>query len=126
MIDRVAALIINYKFHKTMTTSNSHIAPKISEPAILSANAFYWTPGASASQRRKTEEKKIKEVSFYLEYLGFIITESDCNSMTAINGNVEVRFYYHESCQNVYKSLAVFKNGKKSNITTIRKIAATI
>lgn len=126
MVDRVAALIINYKFHKTMTTSNSQIVSKISEPAILSSNVYFWSPGASQSQRARSAEKKVNEVSSYLEYLGFIISEKDCNSMTAINGNVEVRFYYHESSQNVYKSLAVFKNGKKSNITTIRKIAATI
>lgn len=109
-----------------MTTSNNTIATTVSEPAILTANTFYWNSASTASNRRNNEEKHKKKVASYLEAIGFIITDKDSSNVTAINGNVEVRFHYSESANNVYKSLAVMKDGKKSNILTVRKIANSL
>jgi len=35
---------------------------------------------------------------------------------------IVARFSYSESCKNVYKSLTVRRNGKNSNITSLRKL----
>ena len=34
---------------------------------------------------------------------------------------IDVRFYYSESCKNVYKQFGVFINGKRSNIVGLKK-----
>jgi hypothetical protein len=36
---------------------------------------------------------------------------------------ITVEFDYSESCKNVYKSLSVYRDDKKSNVSTLKKIA---
>lgn len=91
------------------------------EPKILTANTFYWRPGSSANQRRNNEKCKLKEVKEFLESLGFETTE-DSENVHGKKDNIEVHFHYSESCRNVYKRFKVFKDGKKSNIKTLRKL----
>ena len=102
------------------------ITTTIAEPAILSANTFYWNSADTSAARRSNEERNTSKVASYLESIGFIITDRDTSNITAVCGNVEVKFHYSETCNNVYKSLYVQKDGKKSNITTIRKIANSL
>lgn len=96
--------------------------PAIAEPQILTANTYFWSPSSSANGRRSNEERKTNDVAAYLKSLGFQITKHDSNNVLAENGEIEVHFHYSESCKNVYKSLCVFKGGKKSNITALRKL----
>lgn len=96
--------------------------PVIAEPSILTANTYYWSPNGTASGRCSNEERKTNDVAAYLKSLGFQITKQDSNNVLAENGEIEVHFHYSESCRNVYKSLCIFKGGKKSNITALRKL----
>lgn len=99
-------------------------ATTINEPAILTANTYFWTPGLSADQRRRSEVKRIMEVKSYLEALGFT-TQRQGDSVSATHAaGIEVAFCYRESCKNVYKSLSITRGGKRSNVTAIRKLAA--
>lgn len=93
------------------------------EPDILTANTYYWSPDSNAHGRRRSEERKLASVANYLESIGFTIQTHDTSKVIAQKGDVEVDFRYSESTKNVYKTLSVHKNGKKSNISAIRKIA---
>lgn len=44
------------------------------------------------------------------------------NGVEGTRENLEVTFTYKESCNNVYKFLHVYRNGKRSNITQLRKL----
>ena len=105
-----------------MTTTNQNPVTTIVEPSILTANTYYWSPESTANGRRKNEERRTNDVANYLSDLGFEVTEHDSNNVLAQLDEIEVRFHYSESCKNVYKSLAIFKGGKKSNITALRKL----
>jgi hypothetical protein len=89
------------------------------EPTILTANTYFWSSASSASSRRNNEERRNSEVTKFLMGLGFV--END-GWMT--KGDLKVRFSYSESCNHVYKSLEIYRNGKKSNITALRKLYA--
>lgn len=110
----------------TVNTVSVNLSANVpAEPAILTANTFYWTPACNASSRRRNEARQLATVATYLAALGFTVNDRD-DRVSATNGNVEVVFSYSESCSNVYKSLQVTRGGKRSNISAIRKIAAAI
>lgn len=88
-------------------------------PQILTANTYYWSPASSAASRRRNEERRHAEVADFLTDLGF-----EFNGKTWTKGELEVNFEYSESCRNVYKHFQVWRNGKKSNITAIKKLLA--
>jgi hypothetical protein len=70
--------------------------------------AYFWSPGTSASQRRRNEEKFSETYEDYdFDY----------------NGNhYDVKFHYDESCNHCYYKLIVLKNGYKTNITPLKTI----
>lgn len=90
-------------------------------PTILTANTFFWTPSASANGRRSNEQKRQDEVKAFFEYIG-LETEVNGDSVTGKNAEIEATFTYSESCKNVYKNLTIYKNGKKPNISAIKKL----
>ena len=94
----------------------------VAEPPILGANTYFWSPATAASSRRRNEDRQQAAVASYLAQLGFQV-ERHGDAVIALKAEVEVIFSYQESCTNVYKSLSVTRNGKNSNITTLRKIA---
>ena len=92
-------------------------------PNILTANTYFWASSSTANGRRKNEERNISTVVSFFPELGFDVSH-DNDTVKATNGTINVRFHYSESCKNVYKSLEVTKNGKRSNITAIKKLLA--
>jgi hypothetical protein len=91
------------------------------EPFILSANCYFWKPSSNAAGRRNNEKRRNGEVDTYLLALGF--TDTGNGYVMEWQGKeISVSFSYEESCHNVYKHLSVCVDGKKSNISTIRKI----
>lgn len=80
-------------------------------PEILTANTFYWRPGSSASSRRANEARRHAEVQRFL----------DAHADALVAAGVTVEFSYSESCNNVYKRVEIYRNGKKSNITAVKK-----
>lgn len=44
------------------------------------------------------------------------------DSVTGVGHGLVVTFSFSESCKNVYKHLTVTRNGKNSNVTSLRKI----
>ena len=92
-------------------------------PKILSANTFYWNSGKNSSTRRWNEEKNQSEVANFLEKIGFDVNREGDHVIGKRDG-VEINFHYTESCNNVYKTLKIYKNDKRSNITLLKKIAS--
>jgi|ERR1044072_8806329 hypothetical protein len=92
-------------------------------PDILTANTYFWHPSGSASGRRYNENKRVSEVREFFASLGFVVTDSS-DGIKAASGEIEAYFSYSESCKNVYKRFEVYRNGKRSNITAIRKLIA--
>lgn len=90
-----------------MATTNE----TIQLPEILTANTYFWRPGSSASQRRSNEKRHAETVQRFLD------THADAIAAAGL----EIEFEYSESCNNVYKRLTIWKNGKKSNITALKK-----
>lgn len=80
-------------------------------PAILTANTYFWAPSGSASGRRSNEARRAQEVQSFL----------DRHAAALDAAGVTVEFSYSESCHNVYKSLAVYKNGVKKDIRALKK-----
>ncbi len=101
------------------TTSNNIAAPSI--PEILTANTYYWSSFGDASSRRRAEEKRQSQVAEFFKAAGFQVERSGDNVIAEKDG-VCAEFHYSESCKNVYKTFSVTSNGKRSNITAIRKI----
>jgi hypothetical protein len=96
-----------------MTTTNQI-------PQILTANTYFWKPSTSASGRRSNENRRLSEVADFFKQLGFDVEMPD--RVVANKAELRVIFTYSETCNNVYKTLAVYKNGKVSNITAIKKL----
>jgi hypothetical protein len=97
----------------------------IVEPDILTANTYFYSAGRWASHRRSNEKRNTGAVENYLIELGFSTT-NDGRTVTGKRDNICVKFSYSESCHNVYKHIAVMRDGKRSNITALRKIAAAL
>lgn len=104
--------------------SNS-ISIQVTEPSILTANTFNWSPRGNAGGRRSAEVHYQAVVAEYFKALGLTVSQSG-DTVTGENDTIHARFEYSESCKNVYKSLCIHKNGKKSNITALRKLAASL
>lgn len=100
--------------------NNAQNSTALTLPSILTANTYFWSPSGSADGRRRSEEKRQSEVASFFQSAGFTVTRSGDN-VNAVGHNLDVDFHYSESCKIVYKSLSVYRNGKKSNITAIRK-----
>ena len=100
------------------------------EPAILTANTFYWTPAGPASCRRANERKQVGTVAEWFRAIGGTIETVNDERVSATwnrNGEaIQATFSYSESCKNVYKSLHVTRNGKRSTIRVLRQIAAEV
>lgn len=84
---------------------------EIALPEILTANTYYWRPASNASSRRANERRHAETVQRFL----------DRHAEALAAAGVEVSFSYSESCNNVYKRLEITRNGKKSNITALKK-----
>ena len=93
------------------------------EPAILTANTYFWTPKGNASARRRSEDSNLETVGKFFREIG-LKTEINGNTVTGESEKLIARFKYSESCKNVYKNLLIEKNGKRSNITALRKMYA--
>ena len=98
--------------------------PNINEPAILRANLKFTKPGFTPYQRRSNEKQKIHQVAKYLNWLGFgmIVGANNIYATHPIT-EIKVSFGYIETESYVQKTFSVTtKDGKKSNITTLRKM----
>lgn len=84
-------------------------------PDIMTANCYFWRPARSASGRRSNEERRNGEVERFIE----------ANKAALDAAGIVIDFSYSESCHNVYKSCAITRNGKRSNITAVRKALAS-
>lgn len=92
-------------------------------PAILEANTYYWKPASHAAKRRDNEQYRQTQVYDFLTGLGFTTEWNQSLDMVmGYKDEVEVLFVYRETCKNVYKSLKVLRNGKRSNITVLKKL----
>lgn len=101
--------------------ATAQVPATLTLPSILTANTYFWSPSGSADARRRSEENKQSTVASFFQAAGFTVTRSGDN-VNATGHGLSVAFHYSESCKIVYKSLEVYHdNGKKSNITAIRK-----
>ena len=101
--------------------NNAQNSTALTLPSILTANTYFWSPSGSADGRRRSEESKQSTVASFFQAAGFTVARNG-NSVNATGHGLSVTFHYSESCKIVYKSLEVYRdNGKKSNITAIRK-----
>lgn len=90
---------------------NVQTATTPSIPEILTANTYFWSPSNSASGRRSNEARRNGEVERFIAQ----------NKAALEAAGVEINFSYSESCHNVYKNCTITRNGKRSNITAVRK-----
>lgn len=109
-----------------MNTQNVTENNKIKLPKCLTTNYYFFHPASYSYKRRDNEERIIGEAEDFFKKVGFNVTESEHSGFTAtttfMEENVKVIFDYRESCRNIYKTFKVFKNGKKSNVRTIKGI----
>lgn len=94
---------------------------QVSEPSILTANTYFWKPGQNASSRRRNEERNQNKVADFFRSIGMEVTQKG-DDIFGQKGYITAVFSYSESCKNVYKSLSVKRNGKNSNILSLRKL----
>lgn len=92
---------------------------KVEEPSILTAKTYFWKPAESASGRRRNEERHLSEVALFFNAIGMSV-ERNGDKVTGVAGAIKAVFQYSESCKNVYKSLDITNNGKRSNIRLLR------
>lgn len=90
-------------------------------PSIFTANTYFWTPSSNASGRRRNEEKRQSEVAEFFKSIGFEVNHIG-DKVIATHGDIEAVFEYRETCGHVYKSLCVTRNGKRSNVSAIKKL----
>ena len=104
--------------------SNATTTPATIEiPSILTQNCFYRKPNSVASCRRRNEERRQDEVFNFLKRVGFEV-ERKGDSVRGRLNELYIEFSYYETCGNVYKSLYIERNGKKSNISALKKLLA--
>lgn len=84
---------------------------RIELPDILTANTFYWRPGRTASERRSNESRQRRKVAEFLKAHEDVLKAA----------GIEVRFYYEESCNHVYKKVKVYENGVLKDIRALKK-----
>lgn len=80
-------------------------------PSIMTANTYFWSPASNASSRRRNEVRHEAEVAEFVR----------ANADALAAAGIEIEFDYSESCRNVYKHCTITRNGKRSNITAVRK-----
>jgi hypothetical protein len=80
-------------------------------PDILTANTYFWSPSSHASGRRSNEDRRNGEVAAFIA----------ANKEALDAAGIVIDFDYSESCHNVYKRCQITRNGKRSNITAVRK-----
>ena len=101
-------------------TNGGDTMKQISIPKVVTANTYFWTPGAVANIRRSNEEKRLREVADWLKQMGFDTAKKNIDTILGIledkHGTIEVEFHYSESARNVYKHFRVRRNGQNSNI----------
>ena len=94
------ALAVAKRNQKTLTIS-----------FILTASTYPWSPGRNASTRRYNESRREGEVEGFVRSMKQLL-------------NVDVSFYYSESCNHVYKSVDYKINDHKVNLTKVKTFAA--
>ena len=94
----------------------------LNAPSILTANTYFWSSASSASLRRRNEERHQAVVADFFGSLGMSVSQNGNDVIGEKDGIVAV-FSYSESCKNVYKHLSITRNGKRSNITALSKLA---
>jgi len=80
-------------------------------PFIITASTYPWSPGSNASSRRYNESRREGEVEGFVRSMKQLL-------------NVDVSFYYSESCNHVYKSVDYVINDHKVNLTKVKTFAA--
>lgn len=94
---------------------------QVSEPEILTAKTYFYSPGRDSGARRRNEEKRRRQVADFFRAIGMQVSLEGGD----VVGNLEeicAVFSYSESCHNVYKHLRITRNGTISNITSLRKL----
>lgn len=92
-------------------------------PYIFTVNTYFWKPSCNSRERRANELRRYSEAKSYFESWGFKYNgNTRMYELQNASNFIEVEFHYSESCNNIYKSLKIFKNGKKSNITTLKRL----
>jgi len=91
-------------------------------------------PNSSAEGRRRNEERHYDTLKSFFTGLGFTdlgkgkfekwIFQSKKKRIAEYF--IRVDFYYAESCNHVYKRFSVSVNGKKSNVTGLKKYLAIL
>jgi hypothetical protein len=90
---------------------NETTSTTTSIPDILTANTYFWRPASTASGRRNNEARRNGEVASFIA----------ANKAALDAAGIVIEFSYSESCHNVYKTCSITRNGKRSNITAVRK-----
>lgn len=103
--------------------ATAQVPANVSIPDIFTANTYFWSSGSSADQRRRSEERRQSEAANFFRTIGMEVSRSG-NTVTAEGHGLEIEFHFSESCKNVYKTLSIYRNGKKSNISSLRKLIA--
>lgn len=93
-------------------------------PSILTAKTYFWSPAGNAAGRRSNEQRRLAEVENFLTSAGFANVSNDGETVTGERDEIVVKFSYRESCHNIYKHLEILRDGKRSNITAIKKLMA--
>lgn len=93
----------------------------VSEPTILTANTYFWSPSNNSGGRRHSEEKYRNIVSDFFRQIGMEVSIVE-GKVVGVKDEIVAVFSYSESCKNIYKTLSVSRNGKASNITALRKL----
>ena len=104
---------------------NAYLArPPVPEPRILTASVYFWHPAGNASGRRHNEQRNIAEVAAWFRSLGLTVrTDATGAWGQSEDHTLLAEFQYSESCNHIYRHLSVWRDGKKSNITALRKLA---
>ena len=85
--------------------------PAVSIPDILTANTYFWRPSTHADGRRRNETRHNGEVARFIQ----------ANQAALAAAGIVIDFSYSESCNHVYKTCQITRNGKRSNITAVYK-----
>ena len=106
----------NIKSHNVFDNPNLFdLLPKLQKTIICAEtykNVYFWHPESNADGRRRKEKKFAETYQDYeFEYGG---------------NKFEVKYSYSETTGHIYFSLNIYKNGKKSNITSIKNILKKI
>lgn len=98
----------------------------IEEPMIISLRPSEKNPCISAENQRKRELKMHNEISQYLKQIGFNPLSFNHHTTASLIdkklGKIDVVFQYYESSAYIKKNFEVYRNGKLSNIQTLRKL----